>query len=471
MSTPDDPISTLPQAAEFLHAVEAVLPAYRYGLFSYVAFLLEDNPIILRARLELKVGKPLELAPRASTTSLRAGQVLLPIAPSAVWTCIQRAAAADWLPPIEDQLLKLLPRAPVEGSQGFSAYYDHIDRSRSENRCDSDRFILSGTNIQLLIRDRSKDLERELRQLGLDSLHDLMRVYGLGGSDHSSFEITCDPVATIQGTLQNRRLNIRVSLAKGLNPENFRITARNADPNSAGMPTSMRGREISWCDHDNERDYGSWEFTLPTSAIMDCWAVYAGRLEAEVRLADLGSLPNARRMSIELVDPELVRLRALLTRPTGKQRDDFESAVSLLFQILGFAPAHIGAMSGWTHEPDIFVTCPKGETLIVECTTDVPDDDKLMMLVSRTARLREFLERTPEESRPADPIPMLVTPCAREELAPLRDKAERHGVVILSRPEIEAAIARSQFEPDANAVLEGWRQLSLVQFLTGGRLD
>ena len=102
---------------------------------------------------------------------------------------------------------------------------------------------------------------------------------------------------------------------------------------------------------------------------------------------------------------------------------------------------------------------------------DVPDDDKLMMLVSRTARLREILSRTPEEFRPANPIAMLVTSCATEELAPLREKAEQHGVVILSRPEIQAAIARSQFAPDPNAILESWRQLSLMRFLTGGRLD
>src|SRR5690242_12861406 len=32
--TPDDAISSLPQAVDFLNSVEAVLPAYRYGLFS-----------------------------------------------------------------------------------------------------------------------------------------------------------------------------------------------------------------------------------------------------------------------------------------------------------------------------------------------------------------------------------------------------------------------------------------------------
>ena len=170
-------------------------------------------------------------------------------------------------------------------------------------------------------------------------------------------------------------------------------------------------------------------------------------------------------MTIELVDPELTRLRTLLTRPTGKQRDDFESAVALLFHMLGFAPAHIGAMSGWKGEPDILVTCPNGETLLVECTTDVPDDDKLMMLVSRAARLREILSRSAEETRSADAIPMLVMPCAAEELAPLREKAERHGVAILTRPEIEAAISQSQFEPDPNATLARWRQLSLTRFL------
>lgn len=87
-----------------------------------------------------------------------------------------------------------------------------------------------------------------------------------------------------------------------------------------------------------------------------------------------------------LIDPSLGRLSALLLRPAGKQRDDFESAVALLLQVLGFAPAHIGAMSGWNDESDILVSCPAGEVIIIECTTGVPDDEKLSMLVSRRIR-------------------------------------------------------------------------------------
>jgi len=467
MTSPADPLWGVPQTLDFLRAMEAMLPAYRHGLFSYVALCHEGEPIILHARLHLTVGKPLKRAAALATATLRTGQAPLDIGAGALQTCIRCAAASDWLPLVEGQLLKLLPKTSVEGTQGFSAYHDHADRSQSPTRCDSDRFVLSGTSIALLTAPRSREIDREIRELGLDSLHDLMRVYDLRWSEQSSLEVTCEPVATLHGQLEGRHANLDFTLAKGLRPERFRVTVRNADPNTITIPSILNGTEVDWIDRGEECLHGQWTVTLPTSAVINCWAVYAGRLEAAVSLADRHSLPNERRMTIDLVDPELTRLRALLTEPSGKQRDDFESAVALLFQLLGFAPAHIGAMSGWTHEPDILVSCPSGETLVVECTTDVPDDGKLTLLVSRVARLRELLGRSREGAPTADPIAMLVTPRPAEELAAMRRKAEEHGVIVLSRAEIEAAISQTEFQPNPDSMLAQWRRLSLTRLLTG----
>jgi hypothetical protein len=157
----------------------------------------------------------------------------------------------------------------------------------------------------------------------------------------------------------------------------------------------------------------------------------------------------------------------LLTFPLEKQRDDFETSVGLLFQMLGFAPAAFGKLSGMSGLPDLFLESAEGVMLVVEATTDVPDDDKLMKLVSRTARARDELTRALGASAPTMTA-LMVCPLPPEELRPIRTKATQFGVMILCRPEIEAAIARSEFSPDAREVLLGWQCLRLTEIQTHG---
>ena len=132
--------------------------------------------------------------------------------------------------------------------------------------------------------------------------------------------------------------------------------------------------------------------------------------------------------------------------------------------MLGLAPAPLGKLSGLTDEPDIFAEGADGEMLVVECTTDVPDDDKLMKLVSRTARARDELSRSQGVSAPPV-LAVLFVPVPPEELGPIGAKAKAHGVIVLCRPEIEDAIRRTEFAPDAKQTIRHWRSLQslLVQ--------
>jgi hypothetical protein len=170
------------------------------------------------------------------------------------------------------------------------------------------------------------------------------------------------------------------------------------------------------------------------------------------------------------MDPELRRLESLLTKPDKNQGRDFETGFAWLLQVLGFAPIHIGAMSGCSGEPDILVLAPSGEVLIVECTVGVPDDDKLSMLISRTARMREALQRSEGSTSVITVTPILAVPLPAEELCGIRAKAEKHGILILCRPELQESFARTMFAPDADAVLRHWRDLPLTRLLTGARM-
>lgn len=452
-----------PQVGAFLEAVEPILPAYRHGLLSYVAIIHGGETVILRVAVKLSVEVPPLPRRMNQTANLRAGQRHLEINPPAIESWIRAAVSGDWLPISTDPLLKLLP----DPSRQYSASHESTPRSHAHTGKDPERLWISGAGRFEFTSARHRALDRELNEIGFDTFDQLMRTLGLEASDQTSFEVSAAPVARLESaSLRGTQLQIVVHLARVLERDKLRVTVRNADLSDAPMPRSFTGSDLDWMESDGY-SIGSLNHELQSNAVIICRAVYAGRIQDEVRLCDPHALPNPRRMMLNMIDPGLERVRKLLTRPTDKQRDDFQTAVGLLFQMLGFAPAPIGKLSGMSSEPDIFVAGADGEMLVVECTTDVPDDDKLMKLVSRAARARDALARWSSAIAPTV-LPVLVVPLRQEELRPIREKADAHGVLVLCRPEIEAAIARTEFAPNAREVLRQWRHQPLVELLTRG---
>jgi hypothetical protein len=456
----------LPQVGSFLEAIEPLLPAYRYALLSYVAVVYEGEPVILRAGLRCSVeAPPLPRRINNQPLSLRAGQrhfenLELTVRSIETWV---RAAVSDQRLPCEDPPLKLRP----EATRRYTAYHETTQASHVQLGERAELLQLSGAGRDF-ISGRQIALERELNEVGYDSFEQLMRTFGLRPSEQTSFDISIAPVAKIDSTsqLQGTRLQLAVRLARGLDREKLRITVRDADLSRAPLPYSFVSSELDWTERDGYL-IGSLSFNLGTSAVVICRAVYAGRIQHDVRLADPQAFPNPRRVILQVIDPELQRLRKLLTYPTDKQRDDYETSVGLLLQVLGFAPAPFGKLSGMTGQPDLFVESADGQMLVVEVTTDVPDDDKLMKLVSRTARARDELRRALGGAAPSVAA-VLICPLPPEELRPIRTKAAEFDVMILCRPEIEAAIARTEFSPDSREVLRQWRSLPLTQVLSHG---
>jgi hypothetical protein len=449
--------------ADFFEAVEPLLPAYRHGLLSHVAVVHEGVTAILGARLRLSVHTPPLPKTIKQTLNLRAGQQRFEVDTCLLEPLIEATVLGERLPISANPILKLLPHS----ARRFSAYHQTTIPTHRGASEDPELLQISGIGREFM-STRQRELSRELNEMGFDSLDELLRAFELSRSGETAFEIVAAPVAHIASNshLRGRQLQLVAQLGRELDTEKFRVTVRNADRSRAVVPHSFTGSEFDWTVQDDWR-VGSLTHTLEGNEVAICRAVYAGRIQNEVRLGDPSALPNPRRMILNVIDPQLTRLQKLLTNPTEKQRDDFETAIGLLLQVLGFAPAPFGKLSGMGGEPDIFVEGNDGEMLVVECTSDVPDDDKLMKLVSRTARARDELARSLGVSAPLL-IPMLVIPLPPDEFKPILEKAAAHDVIVLGRPEIEAAIARTDFAPNARETLLEWRKLRLTHVLTHG---
>jgi hypothetical protein len=470
MTTLDVSLSNFPQASEFIRAVTPLLPAFDFGIFTFVSVIHEGEHVILRARLHLSVEDETPIRAPIRTQHLSANQIRIPIVPGAIETYLKATVAGAWLPQVGDHLLKLLPRTQQPQTGGHSTHYESAVRSHTRADRNNERLFVSGINQFQLLSSISRVVENELRDLGISSVPELMRLFALSGSDETTLEIAVGPVAMIapESALDGRHVDLGFRLANGLPPSQLRCVLRNADPNLPGPLATCGGESITWTAGRLTRQ-GRWQFEMPQAAVVDCQVLYAGEIQGEVRLRDPSATPNPCRLLAGLVDPGLSQVEELVVRPKKTAGQDFEAGIAWLIQMLGFAPIHVGAMSGMTDEPDILAMAPDGTILIIECTTKMPDDKKLTMLVSRTVRMREALGRSLGDGEGAEIVTLLISSLPAEEVVTIREKAAGHSVILLTREDIVDAVARTNYFPDPKGVLRHWKNAGLMRFLHIGR--
>lgn len=469
MSTnPQDPLIQNTHVRDVLDAIGPIFPAYRHGVLSYVSVLHEERIAILRARLTLDVATSTARHPRLTTPSVRAGQIYIEnLDAESVRTCIRNVFQGNSLPPVDDQLLTLLPGT----AHSYSAYYERIRAPTYRNTLTAHRLILGGRSRFEIVNSRSAQLERDLHGVGVDSIEELIRLYDLSASDNSAFEIVANAAAGFdeESHIAARHVSLSMSAAGELNPAQLKVIVRNADLNTSQIPIVLGGSQIAW-ERRGAYLYGRHELDLPSNQLVDCRLLYDDRTQAQIILEDLNALPNERRILINAIDPQLSRIDKLLKNP-GKQSQDFEAAVAWLLQLLGFAPVHVGALSGLTDEVDIVAQGSDTEILALECTVATPDDTKLTKLINRVERLRSQYQKLDPANARVNVIPVLVTPSGSEEVASIQARADQHAVVLLCRTEIEHAIQQTKFKPRPDLILQRWRSLALSRLMTGNRID
>lgn len=468
-----DPVSRHQGVQDFLKAVAPSLPAYRYATFSYVGLNQGGETAILYARLDLSLELPSSSTGTEEASNVCAGRHLIAgIDSHIVERCIRIALSGEHLSIADARPLKLLPR-PDGSFNGHDAYYDAStlqQRLRKGDRS-TDRLYMSGVSRHQLHNHQMNEFTRELQDLGYDSIESLLRTYGFEPRDQTTLEIATTPIATFDqvSRLLKRSAAISFRLAATLDPAQFRAFAKNADPQVRRPPRRVDGEVIDWIPNGSWIE-GTWAFDIEEAQILDCWLVYGGRPQAELRIADEEALPNPRHLLVSLVDADLQRMKQLITTPKKKEADDFEAAIAWLFHLLGFPAIHVGAVSAMQDEPDILASGPDGEVLLVECTTKVPDDDKLTLLISRTQRMRDLQQRAgPGLYGEVRVIPFMVCPLPSGELAGLRVKAERHSITLLCLPDLEEALERIRFTPNPRQWLRRLFDKPLLQLMTGER--
>jgi hypothetical protein len=151
-------------------------------------------------------------------------------------------------------------------------------------------------------------------------------------------------------------------------------------------------------------------------------------------------------MALEAFDNQLALMKEVFDSAEGRghQARDMEAAISWLLWMHGFLVVHLGGtQKTQIPGPDVLAMTPQsGHFVVIECTTKhLGSDKKLPDLIANAEKLRRKLDAADHSHIKI--LKVLVTTLRSEDIAAEREAAERLGVLVLTRENIDNAMNRS----------------------------
>jgi hypothetical protein len=137
----------------------------------------------------------------------------------------------------------------------------------------------------------------------------------------------------------------------------------------------------------------------------------------------------------------------------GDDARNLEAGVAWLLWMFGFSGAQLGGTPRTQDAPDLIVTTPRGDFAVIECTTGIlKAENKLPLLYDRTQIVRRALDASGH--RHLRVLPIIVTSKGREDIKAEMEQAERLGILVVTREDLEVAIDRTIRLPAADELYE-----------------
>lgn len=285
-------------------------------------------------------------------------------------------------------------------------------------------------------------------------LQDLLFSFGLGFlREQLNIETIAFPVSLVDTTshISGTKAHVGVRLANSLDPENVTFGYRVLHQGGTIARDSLKGRALSWEQRPGFQ-LGRSTIEVPATAVVQCFASFNGNAQHFYWIVDSSTSQNPRRTTFEAFDPGLSLLREFLVRQgRGQNARDLEMGVSWLLWLLGFSTATLGGTARTQDFADVIATTSEGHIVVIECTTGLlKADNKLPQLIQRTQLVRARIQSS--DNRHLKVLPVLVTSKTREEVRADLDQAERLGVLIVTKEDLDDAPSRTLTMPNADAL-------------------
>lgn len=429
---------------EFFSGCSSMKSGYGHCTFSYVAAKAGDERVLLHGRLRLGI-LPLDAdGPTAfESQSICAGRLSLTGGYEEVKQCVDRL--------IEGSLetthgkLKLHPDDGGRHSAYFTPFHD--EGLRSQNRLSV--LSISGARPDPFMRQPDLDWELKAAATPYDSVTDLLLELGLGAhrTDTTRLEVIADTVAFIHSSskVDGTKATVVIRAAKGLDTNSVTLGYRLLDGRKVALRARALGSGFKWDEREGLL-HGELVLDVSKAPVLHAIVSYAGIAQHHYWLSDLTRLPNAQRMAYEAFDGQLALMKEVFDSADGRsyQARDMEAAIAWLLWMHGFLVVHLGGtQKTQIPGPDILAMTPhSGHIAIIECTTKhLGSDKKLPDLVANAEKLRRKLDAADQSH--VKILKVLVTTLRSEDIAAEREAAEKLGVLVLTRENIDNAMNRS----------------------------
>ena len=429
---------------DFLSAVDAWL-CDNYALdIRYVARPTTNGPEVISALIAMNPLKAsIDNSFSIATENILAGQIRrYPVSKKELDRILAESTQGK---------ISLKPAAiQLAGNSSFDYYSEMTRRDRWFSELHLQ--IGSGRNSMLSAESLSK-IDNDLRASNppFDGLSDLTAWLGIdsaalnGGTPTITARVG-PPVDLIidQCELRDNQLTLALHAHSAFDLKRIGLAVR-------GLPGGgLAGRQqvvnlINWSAVTNDRREG-----IARIQMQDCDSALAMLMigTSTVRrhwFLDPAKARNNRYMAVQHFDTELRKIRsAALESPESAK---FEQGVAALLFLLGFSPV----LQLETDSPDLIVTTPGGQLVLVECTTKISDfSTKLGKLVDRRGSLSKSLAGA---GHPPEILAALICRSPRDQIAAHEDELRTHKVLLLAREDLQNSFDRVRHPDDPDKIV------------------
>jgi hypothetical protein len=433
---------------DFFAAIAPVEHAYVHAAFNYIAVKSGDRFVIVYGRVFLNITDLNIPSLSFQSEHIRAGRYTLPELKLDVRGFV-------------DQLLT----GKLETPHG-DLYFDHADGGRyaasfvpyhPDGLTNQQRF-----NVLTMMADPvaplpQPDIDWEIKAASIpyDGLQEIANELSLGAMSGptATVEIVAFNVAAIDG--QNSKVSgtsadLRIMVAKGLAPKRAKIGYRIYVPGTPTRRGVVSGEAIQWSDDGSIRR-GQTTVQVPNAAVVNCVASYDGIAQSHLWVGDPEKAQNSRRAVYETFDRKLESLKAAIANASVRGQDarQLEPAVAWLVWMLGFSVAHLGGTPKIRDAADLLAATPAGHFAVIECTTGLlKAENKLALLHARAEAVRKNLAASNNTYQRV--LPVIVTSMTAAEVKADIEAAERLGILVIARENLDRAIDRTLVQPNAD---------------------
>lgn len=354
-------------------------------------------------------------------------------------------------------------RAAVDGSIEISEMDLHLGESPSftyySEMMNSNRWFselnlrVSGEKMPMPSLQSRLEMDNVLRSAAIpfDGIQDLVTWLGIdaaalnGGQPAITIRVS-PPVDLIfeRSKLSDDYLFLEFHAHPSFNTKRMTLAIRG-EPASDLLGRKQMAESISWAQTTDGKLVGTLKTLLPNVDSALTMMLIGQSTVRRQWFVDAARARNRRWMAAQHFDTDLQKISNAVLTPIDSKK--FEQGVASLLFLLGFSPV----IPIETDAPDLIVTTPGGQLVLVECTTRIADfSSKMGKLVDRRGSLSKALSSA---RHPSDILAVLICALEKDQIASPRDELEGQKVLLLTREDLVAGFNRVRHQADPDALV------------------